>query len=132
MVDPNLILFANEKFYAAFNARDINLMENLWSRHTPPVCIHPGWSALFNRNEILQSWKDIFENQDVEPRISCHEPRLLYQQDIFSVICFERLTQGWLVATNNFVLESNEVRLFHHQASQCLNPPSVVHTERPQ
>ncbi len=132
MIDPNVILFANEAFYAAFNNRDIEAMDNLWARHTPPVCIHPGWSALTDRRAIIQSWKDIFGNQDVDPQIYCHEPMVLYQQDIFSVICYEQLPQGWLMATNNFVMEDGEPRIFHHQASQCMDPPEVTELPQPQ
>lgn len=132
MINPNVILFANDAFYVAFNSRDAEAMENLWARHTPPVCIHPGWSALTNRNEILQSWRDIFDNQEVNPQIQCHHPQLLYQKDIFSVLCFEELPQGWLVATNNFVMEDGEPRIFHHQASPCSNPPEANEPARPQ
>jgi len=132
VIDPNVILFANEAFYAAFNNRDLEAMDRLWSRHTPPVCIHPGWSALTDRNEIMQSWHDIFGNQEVDPQITCHEATVLYQQNIFSVLCFEELPQGWLIATNNFVMEDGEPRIFHHQASQCMNPPEVTEAPRPQ
>lgn len=125
MIDPTIVLFANDAFYLAFNNRDIEAMDNLWSRHTPPVCIHPGWSALFNRNEIIKSWEDIFGNQDENFDIIPHEPSVLFQQDIMSVICFEELPEGWLIATNNFVMENGEPKLFHHQASQCANPPDV-------
>lgn len=126
VIDPNVILFANDAFYVAFNNRDINAMESLWSRHTPPVCIHPGWSAITDRNEIIKSWRDIFGNEDVQPQINYYNPAVLYQKDIFSVICFEQLIQGWLIATNNFVMEDGQARIFHHQASQCLDPPEIM------
>lgn len=125
MIDPAIVLFANDAFYLAFNNRDIDAMDNLWSRFTPPVCIHPGWTAMFNRNEIMESWKDIFINQEAGFRIQCHEPTVLFQQDVMSVICFEQLPQGWLVATNNFVMEGGEPKLIHHQGSPIANPPEA-------
>ena len=131
MIDPAIVLFANEAFYLAFNTRDLDAMDSLWSRHTPPVCIHPGWSGLFGRDEIMISWRDIFENQQVESVIVCHEPRVLFQGDVMSVICYEQLSQGWLVATNNFVVENEEVRIFHHQASQCVNAPEISDLGKP-
>ena len=125
MIDPAVVLFANEAFYLAFNSRDLGAMDRLWSRHTPPVCIHPGWRGLFGRDEIMTSWREIFENQQAESVIVCHKPRVLFQGGIMSVICYEQLSHIWLVATNNFVLEKEEVLIFHHQASQCLNAPEI-------
>lgn len=29
---------------------------------------------------------------------------VLFKQDIMSVVCFEELPEGWLIATNNFVM----------------------------
>lgn len=132
MIDPNVILFANEAFYIAINSRDIAAMERLWARHTPPACIHPGWRPLTDRNAILQSWRDILGNEEGAPEIQCHEPFVLYQQDIFSVLCYEQLPQGWLTATNNFVIEDGDPKIFHHQASQCIEPPEVGTPPRPQ
>ena len=132
MVDPNIILFANEAFYVAFKGRDMEAMERLWAKHTPPVCIHPGWRALTDRASIMKSWQDIFDNQQGVPDIDCFDPVVLYQKDIFSVLCFERLPQGWLVATNNFVMEDGQPRIFHHQASQCVDPPEVAEPPTPQ
>lgn len=123
MLNSAVILFANEAFYISFNNKDLDAMDRLWARHTPPVCIHPGWSALMNRNEIMQSWRDIFANDQVNPSISCHGATVYLQGDIASVVCYEELQNGWLVATNNFVMEDKEARIFHHQSGQCLNPP---------
>lgn len=131
MTDPAIVLFANEAFYLAFNTRDFEAMDALWSKNIPPVCIHPGWTGLFSRDEIMSSWREIFDNQQAESVIVCHEPRVLFQGDIMSVICYEQLSQGWLVATNNFVVENEEVRIFHHQASQCMNAPEISDIGKP-
>ena len=131
MVNPEIVLFANEAFYLAFNNRDLEALEKLWARHTPPGCIHPGWSGLYNRNEIMKSWQDIFSNENAQQFILCHNSRIFFQQDIMSVICFEQLAEEWLIATNNFVLEEGDVRIFHHQASQCFDPPDVIEQIRP-
>lgn len=123
MVDPAVIQFANDNFYLAFNSRDAVQMSGLWSQDHPCVCIHPGWAPLVGRAEILESWENIFSGQGPGVQIVCHSPRVLLQGDLFSVVCFEQLPTGWLVATNNFVIEAGGVRMVHHQASQCMVPP---------
>ena len=122
-INPAVIEFANETFYLAFNSRDIKQMEAIWATDYPSVCIHPGWAPLYGRAEILQGWEAIFAGQPEGSMVICHGARVLQQGDIYSVICFEQLAAGWLVATNNFVIEAGEVKLVHHQASQCVEPP---------
>jgi|TARA_B110000196_G_C21127092_1_gene656418 hypothetical protein len=131
MVDPAIALYANEAFYLAFNTRDIDAMDRLWSRHTPSVCIHPGWRGLFDRDEIMISWRDIFDYNQAETVIVCHEPRVLFQGNIMSVVCYEELPQGWLIATNNFVVENEEIHIFHHQASACVNAQEISDVGKP-
>jgi hypothetical protein len=125
LVDPAVIRFANDRFYLAFNNRDVVQMSNLWSEDYPCVCIHPGSTPLLGREEILESWRDIFGGEGAGVQIVCHSPRVFFQGDLFSVVCFEQLPAGWLVATNNFVMESGRVRLVHHQASQCMAPAEL-------
>ena len=123
IVAPAVIQFANDNFYLAFNSRDMIQMGELWAVDCPCVCIHPGWGPLLGRDEILESWDNIFNSQEPGVQIVCHNPRVLWQGDLFSVICYEQLPTGWLVATNNFVIEAGNVRMVHHQASQCITPP---------
>ena len=124
-VDPAVIQFANDNFYLAFNNRDAVRMSGLWSHDFPCVCIHPGWAPLLGREEILESWENIFREQGPSVPIVCHNPRVLLQGGLFSVICYEQLPTGWLVTTNNFVIEAGDVRMVHHQASQCVVPPEL-------
>ncbi len=127
-IDPAVVQFANDAFYLAFNARDIDEMARLWASDTPCVCIHPGWQPIVGRDEILESWANIFRNQPEGGDIVCHEPRVLAQGNIFSVLCYEELPGGWLIATNNFVMERGNIHLFHHQAGQCMEPPTLSET----
>ena len=123
IVDPAVIQFANDNFYLAFNSRDMIQMGDLWAVDCPCVCIHPGWAPLFGRDEILESWDNLFNSQEPGVQIVCHNPKVLWQGDLFSVICYEQLPNGWLVATNNFAIEAGNLRMVHHQASQCPTPP---------
>jgi len=123
IADPAVIQFANDNFYLAFNRRDMIQMRELWAVDCPCVCIHPGWAPLLGRDKILESWNNIFKSQESDVQIVCHSPIVLSQGDLFSVICYEQLPTGWLVATNNFAIEAGNLRMVHHQASQCPTPP---------
>ena len=122
ITDPAVIQFANDNFYLAFNSRDMVQMSDLWSVAYPSVCIHPGWAPLLGRVAIVESWDNIFKGQQAGIQIVCHSPRVFSQGDLFSVICFEQLPAGWLVATNNFVIEAGNIRMVHHQSSHCMEP----------
>ena len=124
-VDPAVIEFANDTFYMAFNNWDLRQMSDLWALDFPCVCIHPGWAPLLGRKEVLESWETIFAGQEAGLRIVCHSPRVFPLADLYSVICYEQLSAGWLVATNIFVMEAGNIRLVHHQASQCMEPPEI-------
>jgi len=54
-----VILEANDAFYAAFRQRDYLAMEALWSRQASVACYHPGWPGITGRDEVLDSWYSI-------------------------------------------------------------------------
>ena len=118
--------FANDAFYLAFNSGDLDQMSAIWSRDYPVVCIHPGWPPLFGYEAVLQSWEQIFTGRSEETQIICHEPRIFSQAGLFSVICYEELEGGWLIATNNFVMDGSRALMVHHQAGFCSNPPDII------
>ena len=62
MSDHVSVLFANDAFYAAFAGRDLEAMDELWSRRPNVTCIHPGWSPLIDRDSVMQSWRAILSN----------------------------------------------------------------------
>lgn len=131
MIDPAIVLFANDAFYLAFNNQDLEAMNELWASKILPVCIHPGWAPMFSRSEIMSSWEEIFNQDQSQPRVSCHLAKVISQESIQSVVCYEKLPNGWVVATNNFILEDGKLKIFHHQASHCMNPPDVLE-EKPE
>ena len=53
---------ANQRFYEAFGALDIELMEAAWELSERPLCVHPGWSPLVAWELIRDSWKRIFDS----------------------------------------------------------------------
>jgi ketosteroid isomerase-like protein len=126
MTDSDAVLAANLEFYRAFTARDLVAMDALWARQAPVGCIHPGWPALADRDEIMESWRGILSNPDA-PRVACYDERVLLYGDTALVICEEELDSGTLVASNLFVREAEGWRIAHHQAGQM----AARRTQRP-
>ncbi len=132
MNDNDAVLTANLEFYRAFTARDLAAMDALWARHAPVACLHPGWTALIDRDAILASWQGILSNPDA-PRIACFDERVLLFGDTALVLCEEVLDGSTLAATNLFVREDDMWRIAHHHAGQIVGrqgqtqPPSRLH-----
>lgn len=123
MTDSDAVLAANLEFYRAFAMRDIAAMEALWARRAPVACIHPGWSALSDRDSVLESWRGILGNP-AAPRIACYDEEVLLYGDTALVLCEEELDGGTLVASNLFVREDGVWRVAHHQAGQLAARPA--------
>lgn len=116
------VLFANEVFYLAFALKDIKSMDELWSRHLPVSCIHPGWQPLFGREAVMDSWIGIFGNP-ASPAIECRQPRVITYGDFAQVFCYEVIEEGTLVACNLFAHDARGWKLVHHQASPLAEKP---------
>jgi len=113
VADTDALLAANTAFYTAFNAHDLEVMASLWSEGDATSCIHPGWPALFGREAVLNSWRDIFA-AGTTLTVTCHHPRAWVSSDGGLVVCYE---------TNLFRREAGVLRLHHHQAGPCAEPP---------
>jgi len=114
--DSDAVLSANLEFYRAFTSRDAAAMDRIWARHAPVVCVHPGWTPVAGRAEVLQSWRNILANPEA-PHVMCHDDQAFLYGEVATVLCEEELDTGHLVATNMFVREDGVWRMVHHQAS---------------
>ncbi|MEY2974526.1 MAG: hypothetical protein RIR49_946 [Actinomycetota bacterium] len=54
------VLAANQAFYDAHEAADIEAMATVWEHSDRVVCIHPGWPILRTWPEVRGSWERIF------------------------------------------------------------------------
>ena len=123
------------EFYAAFEAGDFDRMSAVWADgpHAAGVsCVHPGWTMLRGRDEVLRSWALIMANTtyiqfvltDVETDVygdhavvTCKENVLTADEDTEAGF----LAGGSIVATNVFVRTDGEWRLLLHHGSPVLN-----------
>lgn len=111
------VLAANRAFYDAFARRDLAAMDALWSRRMPVACIHPGWSPLRGRDQVMASWRAILGGGGA-PAIRCSGATAhLVGDGAAYVVCVESVPGARLVATNLFVREDGHWRLVHHQAA---------------
>lgn len=122
--DEQAVLFANEAFYIAFAAGDVTAMERIWARAAPVACLHPGAPPLRGRAEVMDSWRAILTSPS-RPDISCHEARAFVTGESAFVLCYERIEQGWLLASNLFLREEGEWRMIHHHAGPAPGRPET-------
>ena len=55
---------AEEAFYRAFEQSDLEMMEKIWSDDDSIVCIHPNAPRLEGHEEVMDSWRQIFESDN--------------------------------------------------------------------
>jgi ketosteroid isomerase-like protein len=124
MINEDKAEFANERFYEAFNKRDIEAMKAVWGNDEKITCVHPGWPPLKGAESILNSWAGIFENSgNMEIRIS--DVQVVASEDMAWVSCTEKLftiaESGVLAsevfATNLFHIEGDSWKMVMHHAS---------------
>ena len=126
MSERDAVLFANTAFYAAFSRRDTDAMDDLWSAAHPVSCIHPGWSILYGRTDVLKSWHGILHNPKA-PQIKPRNEHVEMIGDLAVLTCIEELSgPQYLVATNVFVREGSVFRLIHHQAGPANVDPQAL------
>lgn len=120
--DETALLDANAAFYKAFASRDVAAMDELWAKKAPVVCIHPGWPPLMGREAVLEGWRRILSNPS-QPALQMMAPRVTLWGDVALVLCFEKVEDQYLIASNLFVREGKAWRLSHHQAGPVATPP---------
>ena len=125
MMDLDAVLAVNAEFYTAFAERDFQAMDGLWARRSPVACIHPGWPPVTGRDDVMASWGQILGNAG-SPAVECVSPEALFCGDAIFVICYERIEDSLLAATNIFVREDGLWRMVHHQAGPSAGAPEQM------
>ncbi len=57
------VLAVNQRYYEAFEARDLDAMSSLWERSERATCTHPGWSTLRGWGPVAASYFALFQHE---------------------------------------------------------------------
>ena len=111
---------ANSAFYAAFEARDLDAMSDVWEHTDRVTCVHPGWPILGGWASVAASWYALFDGPQRLQFIVTDE-QVHVEGTTAWVTCNENLidaggTQA-VAATNVFVSTGAGWRLVHHHGS---------------
>lgn len=113
--EKQAVIAANASFYMAFREKDLEAMDAIWAKKTKVSVIHPGWNAIFGRDKVMSSWQNIIDSGGA-PKIDPVQPVVLFRDHSAVVLCYEKVGNSYLVATNIFVLEDSAWRIIHHHA----------------
>ena len=118
--DHDELLAANRAFYAAFEARDIDAMSDVWEHSDRAMCVHPGWGSLNGWAAISASWFALFQN-DQHLQFIITSERVDLHGDVAWVACDENILSdevgGTVAALNVFVRDGTDWRLVVHHGS---------------
>lgn len=111
---------ANEAFYEAHEARDLDAMAAVWAHDDGVVCVHPGWPILRGWADVEESWRRIFDGPGRNQFIVTND-EVVVAGDVAWVTLDENLVAGGvtgtIAATNVYVRSSAGWRLTVHHGS---------------
>jgi uncharacterized protein (TIGR02246 family) len=125
---------ANQAFYTAFEAGDLDAMEALWldGPAAPSVtCIHPGAEPISGRSSVLRSFAAVMA-QTPYIQFILTDVRVAVVQDVAIVTCTENVltsgtekgavfAAGHGVASKVFLRIDGRWRLWQHHASPVVD-----------
>jgi hypothetical protein len=117
------ILAANDAFYAAFSAGNVEGMDDAWARVAPVSCVHPGWPCITERDTLIKSWEAILDDP---PQVRFATDTVQMHGDVALVIGIEFIEDVMLATTNIFVREESGWKLAHHQSTPLAPDIEVV------
>ena len=107
LTDNEAVKAANQRFYDAFGALDIDSMESAWENSDRSLCVHPGWSPLVGWDSIHESWQNIFDHATLM-HFNLQYVNVAIEGDCAWVTCVENITSVLQGRANNFgVLATN-------------------------
>jgi hypothetical protein len=59
--DAEAVLAVNRRYYEAFEAKDMDVMSDLWERSDRALCTHPGWATLEGWGPVAASFFALFQ-----------------------------------------------------------------------
>jgi uncharacterized protein (TIGR02246 family) len=128
---------AEAAFYEAFEAADLEAMMAVWADADDIACVHPGSVRLSGRQEVRESWRQIFSGSArLRFRIAslkAVEAPALAVHSVYEQIAIEGQPGAGnpIVATNIYVRTERGWRLWMHHASPLAGPDDDVDDETP-
>ena len=114
------VLAANEAFYRAFEARDLQAMAQVWERSERATCTHPGWRRLQGWPLVMESWRRLFEGPQ-RLQFVLTDVSVVRVADLAIVHLDENLLDdaatGTVAALNVFVSSDDGWRMLAHHGS---------------
>ena len=128
--DEAAVARANEEFYNAFEALDMDRMEACWRHDDEVRCIHPGWDAMVGWPQVSRSWMAIFANSayiqffltDVEVHVDADTAWVTCAENILSGGTGPEVQDAKVLATNVFRRIGGRWRMVLHHGSPVLRP----------
>lgn len=124
MNERETVLAANDAFYRAFEKKNLEAMESVWSQGIGSLCIHPGRDALKGWASIRDTWEQIFKHTsylEVDTEIISVEisGALAYVVLIENVLQIGsgRRIEAQSMATNIFEQMAERWYMVHHHGS---------------
>jgi hypothetical protein len=129
------VLSANQRFYAAFEARDVDAMAEVWERSSRATVTHPGWPTLHGWAKVIASWDAIFRGTpyiqffltDARPVVVGGVAWVTLDENILQshggpgaadpAASVDPATASTVAATNVFVHDGDDWRLVNHHGS---------------
>ena len=116
-------LFANDTFYLAFTQKELPRDGAPVGGGTPGA-VHPPRLARVAHagRDPRELAPDPGKSAAARASISTNATAETFDS-VVMVTCYEELPGSVCVATNGFVREGGDMRLFHHHSGHCANPP---------
>jgi len=121
---------ANLAFYRAFEKLDIKEMEKVWLKKSYIRCVHPGWALLTGWDDVITSWRKIFENT-LEMSFNLTNVTIHVRGSLAWLTLYENISsrvggetvKGVILTTNIFEKHQGRWWIIHHHGAQTLAPP---------
>lgn len=132
-VDTAAIETVNQEFYTAIEDGDLDRMTEIWAEDSGDEqvsCVHPGWTLLTGRSEVLRSWALIMANTTYIQFVLT-DVNTTVLGDVAVLTCVENIltageegeasfAAGKVVASNVYVRTPQGWRLWMHHGSPVL------------
>jgi ketosteroid isomerase-like protein len=116
--DVDAVRAANQAFYAAFEARDIDAMSDVWEHSDRVACTHPGWRTLHGWGEVSGSWFALFRGPTEMQFILTEERTELFGDTAWVTVDENLISEqvgGTVAAVNAFVRSDGRwLMVLHH------------------